>query len=87
MYKLLATCHLFQSKAYLEQFNSSGEKYAWLNFVKRVICDLGFSHAWNNQSICNISSLLLTIKNYDKLKERYISYWNNRINSNNGMDK
>ena len=32
-----------------------------------------------------ISSLLLSIMN--KLKERYISYWNNRINSNNGMDK
>ena len=25
------------SKAYLEQFNSSGEKYAWLNFVKKSI--------------------------------------------------
>ena len=73
------------SKAYLEQFNSSGEKYAWLNFVKRVLCHLGFSHVWNNQSTFNISSFLLSIKN--KLKERYISYWNNRINSNNGMDK
>ena len=51
------------SKAYLEQFNSSGEKYAWLNFVKRVLFDLGFSHVWNNQSTFNISSLLLSIKN------------------------
>ena len=73
------------SKAYLEQFNSSGEKYASLNFVKRVFCDLGFSHVWNNQSTFNIPSLLLSIKN--KLKERCISYWNNRINFNNGMDK
>lgn len=73
------------SKAYHEQITSSRNKYIWSDFVKNVLYDLGFSHVWDNQSTFNSSSLLLSIRN--KLKERYISFWKKRMNSNVGMDK
>ena len=37
------------SKAYWEQYNSSGVKYVWIIFVKTALTDLGFSHVWENQ--------------------------------------
>ena len=62
------------------------EKYALLNFVKRVLCDLGFSHVWNSQSSFNISSLLLSIKNKLKGGTSHTGTIASD-NSNNGMDK
>ena len=66
--------HILQSndnslvnKAYREQCNNSNSQ--WLSFVKKLLCDLGFSHIWENHSTFNSASLLLCIKN--KLKERY----------------
>ena len=41
------------SKAYLEQYNSSSDKCLWVKFVKSILCDLGFSHVWNNHSTFN----------------------------------
>ena len=73
------------SEAYWEQLNNSGVKSLWLNFVKNVLEDLGFSHVWENQSTFNASSLLTCIKN--KLKERFLSFWNKRLNSDDGMEK
>ena len=32
------------SKAYLEQYNSSPDKCLWLQFVKNILHELGFSH-------------------------------------------
>ena len=61
------------SKAYLEQYNSSGVKYIWVRFVKTVLTDLGFSHVWENQGSFNSSALISCIKN--KLKERYLLFW------------
>ena len=84
LYVICSYRESFAYKAYLEQLISSGEKYAWVSFVKRVLCELGSSYVWNYQSTFNISSIK------KKIKERYISYWNNSILSNdhdNGMDK
>ena len=53
------------NKAYLEQCNNSNSQ--WLNFVKNLLCDLGFSHVWENHCTFNSASLLLCIKN--RLKE------------------
>ena len=50
------------SKAYLEQYNSSSDKCLWVKFVKSILCDLGFSHVWNNHSTFNSYSLLASIK-------------------------
>ena len=73
------------SKAYLEQYNSSGVKYIWVRFVKTVLIDLGFSHVWENQCSFNSSALISCIKN--KLKERYLLFWEKSIQSVNGMNK
>ena len=54
-------------KAYHEQMNGSNNKCAWLQFIKSILYDLGFSHVWNNQFTFNVSALLVTVKN--KLKE------------------
>ena len=40
---------------------------------------------WENQSTFNASSLLTCIKN--KLKVRFLSFWNKRLNSDDGMEK
>ena len=95
---VIASCincwlHIVQSKsesliseAYWKQHNNSGVKSLWLNFVKNVLEDLGFSHVWEDQSTCtfNASSLLTCIKN--KLKERFLSFCNKRLNSDDGME-
>ena len=73
------------SKAYLEQLNSPSLKSTWLCFIKNILTDLGFSHVWENQGTFNITSLVTCIK--AKLKERFILYWEKRINSDVGMDK
>ncbi|MCU7801431.1 MAG: hypothetical protein KZQ70_15200, partial [gamma proteobacterium symbiont of Lucinoma myriamae] len=57
-------------KAYQEQVNFSINNSIWLQFVKSLLYDLGFSHVWNNQCTFNASALLFSIKN--KLKERFI---------------
>ena len=57
----------------------------WLNFVKNVLCELGFSHVWENHSTFNSASLLLCIKN--KLKERYEQFWEKHIKSDDKMAK
>ena len=76
--------HILQSgseslilKAYLEQYNSSSDKCLWVKFVKSILCDLGFSHVWNNHNIFNSCSLLASIKN--KFKERFISFGGKRM--------
>ena len=89
---ILANCinvwlHAIQShrdslvhKAYLEQKNSSkSQNNCWLQFVKSLLNDLGFSHVWKNQSTFNVASLLFSVKN--KLKERFISFWKRRLSS------
>lgn len=72
-------------KAYQEQVNSSINNSIWLQFVKSLLYDLGFSHVWNNQCTFNASALLFSIKN--KLKERFISFWKKRLSSEEGMKK
>ena len=73
------------SEAYWEQLNNSGVKSLWLNFVKNVLEDLGVSHMWEYQSTFNASPLLTCIKN--KLKEKFLSFQNKRLNSDDGMEK
>ena len=65
------------SKAYIEQYNSSSDKRLWIQFIKNILCDLGFSHVWNNQSTFNPVALLASIKN--KLKERFVSFRKQRM--------
>ena len=71
------------NKAYLEQCNNSNSQ--WLNFVKTLLCDLGFSHVWENHCTFNSASLLLCIKN--RLKERYEQFWERRMKSEEKMSK
>ena len=72
---ILANCinfwlHTIQSntvsllqKAYPEQMNSSNtNNNIWLQFVKSLLYDLGFSHVWSDQSIFNASALLFSVK-------------------------
>ena len=73
-------------KAYQEQVNSSNNNNnMWLQFVKSLLYDLGFSHVWNNHSTFNTSALLFSVKN--KLKERFIAFWKKRLSSEEGMKK
>ena len=65
------------SKAYMEQYNSSPDKHLWKQIVKNMLHDLGFSHVWDNHSTFNSGSLLASIKN--KLKERFLSFWKQRM--------
>ena len=65
------------SKAYMEQYNSSPVKHLWKQFVKNMLHDLGFSHVWDNHSTFNSGPLLASIKN--KLKERILSFWKQRM--------
>ena len=57
----------------------------WLQFVKNILFDLGFSHVWANQSTLNSSALPYSIKT--KLKERFISFRKKRLSSEEGMKK
>ena len=53
---------LYYKKAYREQMGSSNNNNnIWLQFVKSVLYDLGFSHVWNNQSTFNASALLFSV--------------------------
>ena len=69
-------------KAYLDQFSTTCGKSPWLNFVKNALMDLGFSHVWKNHGTFNTASLIKRIK--EKLKERYISFWQKRIKTDEG---
>ena len=72
-------------KVYQEQMNGSNDKIIWLQFVKFLLYDLGFSHVWNNQYTFKASALLSSVKN--KLKERFASFWKKRLSSEVGMKK
>ena len=49
--------------AYQEQVTSSNNNNnIWLQFVKSMLYDLGFSHVWNNQSTFNKSALLFLLR-------------------------
>ena len=63
--------------------NGSNDKCAWLQFIKSILYDLGFSHVWNNQFTFNASALLVAVKN--KLKERFALFWRKRLSSEEGM--
>ena len=52
---------------------------------KKLLCDLGFSHIWENHSTFNSASLLLSLKN--KLKEIYEQFWEQRLESDEKMSK
>ena len=72
------------NKAYREHYDNH-LKSQWLNFVKNILCDLGFYHVWENQCTFNSYSLLLCIKN--KLKEKYQNFWALRMKSDDKMSK
>ena len=72
------------NKAYKEHYNDH-LKSQWLNFVKNILCELGFSHVLENQCTFNSYSLLLCIKN--KLKEIYQTFWALRMKSEAKMSK
>ena len=72
-------------KKHIQILNSSNDNSMWLQFVKNVLCDLGFSHVWNNQRTLNASPLLFSVKH--KLKERFIIFWGKRLASEGGMKK
>ncbi|MCG7891851.1 MAG: reverse transcriptase family protein [Candidatus Thiodiazotropha endolucinida] len=73
------------NKAYLEQYGNSSSKSLWLNFVKNILNDLGFSHVWENQSTFNTSALLFSVKN--KLKERFELFWETHMKSSEKLVK
>ena len=66
--------------------NGSNDKSIWLQFVKFLLNDLGFSHVWNNQYTFNAPALLSSVTNF-KLKERFVSFWKRRLSSEEGMKK
>ena len=73
-------------KAYREQMGSSNNNNnIWLQFVKSLLYDLGFSHVWNNRSTFNASALLFSVKN--KLKEIFIAFWIKRLSNEEEMKK
>ena len=72
-------------KAYQQQMNSSNYNNIWIQFVKNVLCDLGFSHVWTNQGTFNASALLFSVKN--KLKERFILFWKKSLSGEEGKGK
>ncbi|MEW8545934.1 MAG: reverse transcriptase family protein, partial [Candidatus Thiodiazotropha sp.] len=80
-----SSCDSLVAKAYLEQINGPNDRSIWVQFIKNVMCDLGFSHVWNNHYTFNSSNLLNAIKS--KLKERYISFWQKRMAGEEGMKK
>ena len=73
------------SKAYLEQLTSKNDKFLWIQFVKNILQDLGFSHVWNNHCIFDTHALLTVIKN--KLKERFVTFWKKRMLYDESMKK
>ena len=85
LHTVQSTSESLVSEAYWEQCNNPGVKSMWLCFVKNVLTDLGFSHLWDNQCTFNTSAILTCIKN--KLKERFILYWEKCLISDTGMDK
>ena len=73
------------SKAYTEQLNANIDSSRWLQIVRYLQQDLGFSHVWNNQSTFNSIALLTAIKH--KLRERFILFWEKRLTEEEGVKK
>ena len=73
------------NKAYREQCNNSKQPVVEFCKKKTLLCDLGFSHIWENHSTFNSASLFIVYKN--KLKERYEQFWEQRMESDEKMSK
>ncbi|MEW8544526.1 MAG: hypothetical protein AB2693_13435, partial [Candidatus Thiodiazotropha sp.] len=70
---------LFYSMLYHKQQNNEIQS-GWLSNVKSIVCSLGYSGIWDNQSINNSKWLIATLK--QKLKDQYIQKWYALTNNN-----
>ena len=70
------------SDAYSDLFKEGAHVHSpWIQFVKTILKNLGFSHVWNNQGTMSCKRLKHAIVN--KLIELYKVYWNNTKQNEN----
>ena len=82
--------HIIQSssesltlKAYLEQLNSTNDKFLWIQFIKNILQYLDLTHVWNNHCTFDSHALLTVLKN--TLIERFVIFWKRRMLSDETM--
>jgi len=56
----------------------------WIGFVKKILCSVGLNHVWNNQNTLSIKRLKYTL--LEKLEEKYIVYWKEKIQISTKLD-
>jgi hypothetical protein len=62
LYQLLPTLH-----------SSGSNQFKWINYVKSILDDTGFSNIWNSQQNININFLKTTVK--QRLQDQFIQKW------------
>ena len=74
------------SKIYRLLFNlhvNGNRDFKWINYVKSIFDETGFSHLWNDQIPLNTQFLKLSVK--QRLQDHFIQKWfSDKINSSRG---
>jgi len=75
-YKLVSSENKLSGKIYqllLTLHSSGSNKFKWINYVKSILDDTGFSNIWNSQQNININFLKTTVK--QRLQDQFIQKW------------
>jgi hypothetical protein len=73
-YKLVASENKLSGKLYQLLLTSSGSnKFKWINYIKSILDDTGFSNIWNSQQHITINFLKTTVK--QRLHDQFIQKW------------
>ena len=84
--KMLMNENKLSSKIYRLLFNlhvNGNRDFKWINYVKSIFDETGFSHLWNDQIPLNTQFLKLSVK--QRLQDHFIQKWfSDMINSSRG---
>lgn len=84
--KLLINENKLSSKIYRLIFNlqaNGNRDFKWINYVKSIFDETGFSHLWNDQIPLNTDFLKLCVK--QRLQDHFIQKWfSDMLNSSRG---
>jgi hypothetical protein len=70
----VASENKWSGKLYQLLLTSSGSnKFKWINYVKSILDDTGFSNIWNSQQNITINFLKTTVK--QRLQDQFIRKW------------
>ena len=76
--KKISSCMLRLSQSLIE----NGVDFAWLNFVRNTLDNLGLTYIWRNFETCSLSLNQFKKLTMDRLKDQFLQFWNNQIQTN-----